>query len=161
MVSLCPTWASSVWLSVTVTTTKPLYVSGQRINMTDKFGLPADAVAVNINVGVVANTTMNAVMPAVPGYLNVLRGFKITGTGATAASAIDVTTTGCGTAGPNLRLAVPAGVNTNAPNTAWSPDWPNGIPASAANTAITVSVPAFGAGNTGAAISLYGYRIRA
>lgn len=75
--------------------------------MTDKFGLPADAVAVNINVGVVANTAMNAVMPAVSGYINVLRGFKITGTGATAASAIDVTTTGCGAAGPNLRWLYP------------------------------------------------------
>jgi hypothetical protein len=122
-------------------------------------GLPADAVRINVTLNAVA-AEMLATMPAVPGWRNVLCGFQVTGTGATAASAIDIVTTGCAAGeNPRLRLAVPAGAVANAPNTAWSPSWPFGIPAAGPNVAIVVTVPSFGAGNTGAAINLYGYRI--
>lgn len=120
-------------------------------------GLPS--VAVNVDVTVTgANTALVATMPAVPGFINVLLGYDITGTGATAASAIDVTTTGLAT-DLAQRLSVPAGVTVNAPNTAWTVRPPRGRPASGSNVAVSVTVPAFGAGNTGAAINLYGYRV--
>lgn len=122
-------------------------------------GLAADAVKVNVTVTSAGNTEMVATMPAVPGFRNVLCGFDISGGGATAASAISITTTGCAAGtNPALRLVVPAGATTNAANTAWSPKYPLGIEAALVNTAISVTVPAFGAGNTGAAINLYGYR---
>lgn len=101
---------------------------------------------------------MAATMPAVAGWINVLEGYDITGTGATAAGTLDVTTTGLAVNAAQ-RLAVPAGVAVNAPNTAWSVRFPHGRKASGPNVAVVVNVPAFGAGNTGAAINLHGYRI--
>ena len=122
-------------------------------------GLAPDAIKINLTTISPGNTAMVTTMPAVPGYRNVLCGFDITGTGATAAGTLDVTTTGCAAgSNPALRLAVPAGVNANAVNTGWSPKYPFGVEAALVNTAITVTVPAFGAGNTGATINLYGYR---
>lgn len=123
-------------------------------------GLSARAIPVDITVGIVANTAMAATMPAVPGWINVLEGYDMTGTGATAAQTIDVTTTGL-LVNAAQRLAIPAGATVNAPNTAWSVRFPHGRRASAANTAVVVNVPAFGAGNTGAAINLHGYRVPA
>lgn len=124
-------------------------------------GLPPQAVPVNVTVSG-ANAQLVATMPALPGWLNILVGYKITGSGATAATTIDVTCTGAPVGeNPISRLTVPAGVNANAANTAWSPEWRFGIAASGPNIELAITVPPFGAGNTGAAINLYGYRVPA
>lgn len=122
-------------------------------------GLPARAVEVHVTT-TAANGIMAPSMPAVPGWLNVLVGYDITGGGATAASVINVATTGLAVE-LQQRLVVPAGATTNATNAAWTVRPPFGRKASAANVAVTVTVPAFGAGNTAAAVNIYGYRVPA
>lgn len=122
-------------------------------------GLPAQAEEVHVTVSGAA-TALTATMPAVPGWINVLCGYDLTGGGATAASAIDITTTGLAVE-LTQRLIVPAGATTDAANTSWTVRPPFGRKASAANTAVSVNVPSFGAGNTGAALNLYGYRVPA
>lgn len=122
-------------------------------------GLPARAVEVHATA-TGANSAMAATMPAVPGWINVLVGYDITGAGATAASVLSVTTTGLAVELAQ-KLVVPAGVTTNAANTSWTVRPPFGRKASAVNTAVVVNVPAFGAGNTAAAINIYGYRVKA
>lgn len=122
-------------------------------------GLPAQAEEVHVTVSG-ADQALTATMPAVPGWLNVLVGYDLTGGGATAASAIDITTTGLAV-DLKQRLIVPAGATTDAANTSWTVRPPFGRKASGPNVAVSVNVPSFGAGNTGAALNLYGYRVPA
>jgi hypothetical protein len=101
-----------------------------------------------------ADSAATAVLPAVASKTNYLAGFAISGSGATAASVVRATITGIGVTW-GIDIAVPAGVNL-----AIAPiivTLPNPIPASAANTAITLSVPAFGAGNTDVSIAIWGF----
>lgn len=120
-------------------------------------GLDARAIQVDATASG-ANTALTVTMPAVVGYINVLLGYDISGTGATAASTISVVSTGLAV---NLahQLAVPAGASTAAATPSWHVRPPVGRPASASNTAVSVTVPAFGTGNLGATINLYGYRV--
>lgn len=85
-----------------------------------------------------------------------LCGFQVTGLGATGASAIEIVTTGLAT---NLKwkLAIPAGATVGV--TPLCVNLPIPVPASADNTAIGISVPSFGSGNTAAAISVVGFRV--
>jgi hypothetical protein len=55
-----------------------------------------------------------------------------------------------------FKLVIPAGATTSI--TPLVVPLGDGIPASADNTAITVTVPSFGAGNTHAAVAAWGYR---
>ena len=83
-----------------------------------------------------------------------LSGFCLTGTGATGASTIEVTTTGLAV-NLKFKVVVPAGagIEVSPRILTFSPP----LPASADNTAITVAVPSFGAGNLAAALSTWGY----
>lgn len=93
-------------------------------------------------------------LPAVAGKINYCAGFTVTGGGATGASAVTITLSD-GTKTLNFMTEIPAGaglqitplvVNFNPP-----------LPASAANTAWTLTVPSFGSGNTAASSNLWGY----
>jgi hypothetical protein len=87
-----------------------------------------------------------------------LQGFLVTGAGATAASVINVTITGLAIATVVCKLVVPAGATTSiVPLVVNFGDI--GLPASGAGVNIVVSMPAFGAGNTDAAIFAWGYRL--
>jgi hypothetical protein len=105
------------------------------------------------------NAQVVATLPAVAGKVNWLEGFDITGTGATAALAIEVVVGGLASA-MKMEFGVAAGVlapvNPTGPGI-YSIRFPEPLPASAVNTAITVTVPAFGAGNTNAAVTAYGF----
>lgn len=98
---------------------------------------------------------MTATFAAAPSLRNRIVGFVVTGSGASAASIIDVTITGLPTT-LTFKLVIPAGVTTSI--TPLVVQFGDGILASADNTAITVSVPSFGAGNTHAAVAAWGYR---
>lgn len=103
-----------------------------------------------------ANITAIATLPAVAGKTNFVTGFEITGAGATAASVVIATLTGLVNT-LHYVVAVPAGVA--APITPLVVEFSPPLPASAVNTAVSINVPAFGAGNTNAAAVIHGYAV--
>lgn len=118
--------------------------------------LPPDATPVNVTSGVQANANAVATMPAVAGKTNYLTGFEITGAGATAAAVVNATLTGLfGGATMNYTVTVVAGATLANPSIIVS--FPTPIPASAPNTAITLTVPALGLGNTNSTANIHGF----
>ena len=107
-----------------------------------------------------------ASLAATSAKTNYITGFDLSGGGAPAASVIEVTVTGLASgAGTTLKyeVAIAAGVTapafgTAATNAVYSIRFPQPLPASATNTAITVTCPSFGAGNTNASVCVYGYQ---
>lgn len=117
--------------------------------------IPAAATSVAASSGNVANATATASLPAVAGKTNYVTGFEITAGGATAAALVTATLAGV-VGGPlSYTFGAPAGATTAAQPLIV--EFATPLPASAANTAITVTLPALGAGNTNAAVSLHGY----
>ena len=106
--------------------------------------------------GNVAAATASCSFAADPGIMNFLSGFNLTGSGATVGNVVSLTVTGLLGGTMTYTVAVPTGATIGVP--ALIVQFPEAIMASAANTAITVSVPSFGTGNTHAAVSMYGYR---
>lgn len=96
-------------------------------------------------------------LPAVAGKTLYLAGFVLTGTGATAASAPYVALTGTAAGGTlYFSFAVPAGAAAAA-IVPLVVQFTRPLPASAANTAIVVNVPSFGAGNTLSSCFAHGF----
>jgi hypothetical protein len=102
-----------------------------------------------------AATALTATLAAVAGKTNYIGGFEVTGAGATAGSVIAVTVTGILGGTLNYVLAIPTGATVG--TTPLVVDFNPNLPASAVNTAITVNVPSFGAGNTNAAVTVHGF----
>ena len=105
--------------------------------------------------GNVANAIATATLVSAASKTAWLTKVVVTGAGATAASVVSVTITGLVGGTRTYTVTVPAGATT-----AIAPlilDFGDGIPASATNTVITVSVPAFGAGNTNVSVNVEGY----
>lgn len=108
-----------------------------------------------LTVATGAAAALAPALPAVAGKTNYLTHFTVDGLGATAASVITVTITGLRGGTITRHLSVPAGATTAiAP---LSADFARGRPASAANTAVTLNVPSFGAGNTSAVAQIHGF----
>lgn len=120
-------------------------------------GAVSGVTATAASSGNVAAGTATATLGAVAGKTNYISGFEITGAGATAGSAVVATIVG--TLGGTLSyiIAVPTGATVGVLPLVveFSPP----LPASAVNTAIVVSAPSFGAGNTNAAVVAHGYQI--
>lgn len=104
-----------------------------------------------------ANAAANSTLAAAAGVYTWLSSCQVTGAGATAASVILVTITGVQGGTITLPLVVPAGVTTSITPLILS--FVPALRSSALNTAITVNVPPFGAGNTNAASSAQGYQL--
>lgn len=116
---------------------------------------PRGATPVTASSGNVANATAAAALPAVAGKTNYITGFQIVGAGATAAAVVDVTVTGLlGGTATYTGIAV-AGATLANPQLLIR--FPMPVPASAVNTAITVSCPALGAGNTKNTANIQGF----
>lgn len=99
-----------------------------------------------------ANTPVTATLPAAAGKTTYITGFSVTvGTG-TAAPAGLVTVTG--TVGGTLNNQL----GGSASGTSMDRDFSHPVPASAANTAITVNVPALGATTGAVAVVIRGYQ---
>jgi hypothetical protein len=100
-----------------------------------------------------------ATLAATAAKTNFLEGFDVSGGGATAASVIEVSITGLAAGTLKYELNILAGVTgpMNAQG-GFSVRFPQPLPASAVNTAITVTVPSFGAGNTNASVVCYGFQ---
>ena len=107
--------------------------------------------------GNVANAAAAASLAASAGATNYITGFVCTASGSTAALVVNVTVAGLIGGTATFTFVFPAGATVQA--TPLIVTFPTPIPASAANTAITVTLPAGGAGNTNAAANVFGFRI--
>jgi hypothetical protein len=117
----------------------------------------ADATPVTAGSGNVANASAVATIPAVAGKTAYITGFDLTGAGATAALIVNPTLAGIISGTRTYVYGAVAGVALMNQN--LSIRFHPAIPASAVNTAITLTCPALGAGNTNNAAHAYGYYI--
>jgi len=98
---------------------------------------------------------MTLTIPATVGQDSYCTGFVITGLGATAASGVTATLSGTSATALNFVVAVPVGVTTGI--TPLMVVFGEPLQSTSQNTAIVLTVPSFGAGNTLAAATLLGY----
>jgi hypothetical protein len=124
--------------------------------MVDSAGneIPAGGTAIAASSGNVANASAVASLAAVVAKTNFITGLEITFSGATAASVVLATVTGLLGGTQTLVVAVPAGAAVGGTPLCVKFDPPH--PASAANVAITATLPALGAGNTNACVNVRG-----
>jgi hypothetical protein len=108
--------------------------------------------------GNVAAAVATATLPAVSANrTNYLTGFDVTAGGATAGAIVNLTITGLLGGTRTYAYAAPTGAAVGANPLVVLFDPP--LPASAANTAIVVSMPSLGAGNTNACVNAQGFHI--
>ena len=119
--------------------------------------VPGYIASITGSSGNVAAATATASLAAGGGAMNYVCGFTITGGGATAASVISPTISGLNGGTLTFSMGIVAGVTLNQP--ALIVTLLPCQPATALNTAITLSVPSFGAGNTNATANIFGYRL--
>jgi len=111
----------------------------------------------NASSGNVAAGAAVATIAGAAGVYTYITGFEVTGSGATAASVILVTVTGCVGGTMTYAMAIPAGVT--AAVTPLIVSFPRPLVSTAVNTAIVVTAPSFGAGNTNAAVVAHGHTL--
>lgn len=119
-------------------------------------GYSSATVPITSASGNVAAGVATATLPGVAGKTTYITGFELTGAGATVGVVVLLTVTG--TISGTLTYAVPVPAGVLAGITPLIVEFPQPIPASGQNTAIVVSVPSFGAGNTNAAIVAHGFQ---
>jgi hypothetical protein len=107
--------------------------------------------------GNVANAVATATLAAAAGKTNYLSGFEITGAGATAASVVVATVTGL--LGGTLSYVISVVAGATLGNAPLVVEFDSPIAATAVNTAIAVSCPALGAGNTNCVANAHGYQV--
>lgn len=125
-------------------------------SVTPAGGPPPGAVTVSQNSANVANAQAQATLAAAAGLTNFVTGFMIFAGGATAGSIVLATITGLAGGTLNIPVAVPAGALLAA--TPITVTFPQPIQASAVNTAVVLTLPALGAGNTNGSVSLLGFQ---
>ena len=103
----------------------------------------------------VAAATATATLTSNQNRLAYLNGFTVSGLGATSAGTSTITVTGLLGGTQTYQLAIPAGATTA--TVLQQVNFPMPVPASAVNTNIVVSATTFGAGNTNANVTAYGY----
>jgi len=115
------------------------------------------AVQLGASSGNVANAVAAATLAAAASVTTFISGFQVSGAGATAGLPVIVTVTGLlGGTQSFIYVAAAGALLPNQPlNVVFNPP----MPASAVNTAIVVSCPALGAGNTHNCTSVQGFRL--
>ncbi len=103
------------------------------------------------------NASNAATLPGVAGKTTYITGFQVTASGATAGLDATVTVAGVISGTMNYTFTFPAGVLVAA--TPLIVNFARPVPASAVNTAIVVTLPAGGAGNTNASVSAQGLQL--
>jgi len=104
-----------------------------------------------------ANANAVATLPAIAGRTLYLTGFEATSAGATAGIAVNLTVTGV--TGGTLNYVFTAAVGAAVASVPLTVEYTYPIPASDVNTAIVVTLPALGLGNTNATVVAHGYYI--
>lgn len=95
-----------------------------------------------------------ATLPAQQNQFTWICGFVVSGLGATGASNIQIAVTGLAAGSTSFALNVPAGVTTALPLTQFT--FSPCLQGSAWNTAVVVTVPSLGTGNTHAQVTAWG-----
>lgn len=154
------TWAATlVGRSGSATpSTQPGWV-GQDADFTvnPKTIMPFGATAVDAASGNVANASAAATLAGVSAKTTYITGFEITAAGATVGAVVVVTVVGVITTTLSYIFTAPTGATVGAQPLIV--EFPVPIPASAVNTAIVVTLPALGAGNTNAAVVAHGFQL--
>lgn len=119
-------------------------------------GAPGNS-GVTVSSGNKANAAADVTLPAVVGKTTYITSFDVMGSGSTAGGVILITVTGLLAGTLTYVLSVPVGALV--PVNSLHISFPYPLPASTVNTAITVAVPAFGAGSTNAAAVAYGFQV--
>lgn len=119
--------------------------------------LPAGATAVSASSGNVAAASATATLGGAAGKTTYISAFTITGAGATAGSVVTCSIgTLVGGSVWSIDVAVPAGATVGIAPIIMALPIP--IPANAQNGSISLICPSFGAGNTNAAVTAFGYQ---
>jgi hypothetical protein len=118
---------------------------------------PTGSTSITAASGNVANASAVATLAAAAAKTTYITGFTVTGLGATAAGVALVAVTGTITGTLTYVFPVPIGATVGA--TPLNVQFPQPVPASAVNTAIVVTVPALGSGNTNAAVVATGFQL--
>lgn len=113
--------------------------------------------AITAASGNVANGSAAATLAAAAAKTTYITGFTVTATGATLGLPVLVTVTGTITGTLTYVFAAIAGVLLI--SQPLIVNFPTPVPASAVNTAIVVTLPALGAGNTNAAVVATGFQL--
>lgn len=121
-------------------------------------GYPLGATPITAASGNVANANAVATLAAVGGRTTYILGCVVSASGVTTAVVFNGTIAGVITGTLTFSYAAIAGVLLQGP-TLIIPFGLPGIPASAVNTAIVVTLPALGSGNTNAAVFAWGYQV--
>ena len=117
----------------------------------------APGVDITTSSGNVAAATATATLAAATGKVTYICGFAITSSGSTGAAVVSPTVANVITGTLTFTYTTVAGVTlANVPMIV--PFTTRCIPANAPNTAIPVSVPSLGAGNTNATVNAWGYQ---
>lgn len=119
-------------------------------------GYPAGATPVGATSGTVANATASASLPAAVGKRTYVTSLQITGSGATAAG---IATASLGALGGPYSYSLGVVAGASLANPAFVLNFNPPLPATADNTAITLAIPALGAGNVASQVSLQGFQL--
>lgn len=106
--------------------------------------------------GNVAAAAAVATLPGAAGLTTFIAGFEITAGGATAASCVSATVAGVVPGTLTYSYCAPAGVAVSGLPLLVQFNPP--LPATSVNTAIVVTLPSLGSGNTSAAVVAHGYQ---
>lgn len=118
--------------------------------------VPAGATPVVGDSGNVANAIATATLAGASSKTTYISGLVVTAAGATAAAVVTGTITGLLSGTGHFTFTAPAGATLAATPLVIS--FPQPIPANAANTAIAVTLPALGSGNTNATVQAFGFQ---
>lgn len=117
---------------------------------------PAGMTPLSASSGNVAAASAVATLAGAANVTTYITGFRCGGAGATAASVVNLTVAGLLGGTQTYTVAVPAGATLAGPTTERR--YQPAVPASAVNTAIVVTMPSLGAGNTNASCNAEGYQ---
>lgn len=118
---------------------------------------PSGATPINATSGIVANAQGQASLPGTSGKTTYIKGFHVSGSGATVGLPVSVVIANLISANMSFIYCATAGALLV--NTPLAVYFDEAIPASAVNTAITVTCPALGLGNTNNVVNAWGYQL--
>lgn len=118
---------------------------------------PSGATPITGDSGNQANASAVATLAGVSSKTTYITGFEVTAAGATSAKVATVVVAGTVTGSKNYTFVFPAGATVSA--TPLVVQFATPIPASATNTAITVTLQAAGTGGTNATVSAEGFQL--